>query len=66
MVTNEEFESRFNSAWNNAMSPDEIETLAKESANSQEPLLTAIYFLMNHQKAAVKSVLEEFLLNDSQ
>ena len=63
-MTKEDFDTRFSNAWSSAMSPDEIETLAKESAASEEPLLTAIHFLMNHQKAAVKSVLKEFHLND--
>lgn len=65
-MTKEEFESRFDQAWDFALSSDEIESLAKESANSQNELLTVAHFLMSHQKNAVKSVLKAFLLTDSQ
>lgn len=65
-MTEKEFEERFAKTWTTALSEDEISKLCNNAAQSTDSVIAFAKILLDFQKAAVKAVLKEFLLNDGQ
>lgn len=66
LMTEKEFEDRFAKTWSTALSEDDISKLCNNAAQSTDSIIVLAKILLDFQKAAVKAVLKEFLLNDEQ